>query len=176
MEKMKNNVFSCEDCEMAIIAGTAASDPAAVEHLESCSACREFAEFQKTVLQTEPVITNAIPSFSQITSARRQQQKMRFNALKFIAFPTAVAAAVCLSVGGMFWHMQSDQPENGTYPDYAIFADESTFAALLDENAVTLAWDQATPREAATRDLVQDLRNNADWNIEIFNPYNEDLL
>ena len=76
----------------------------------------------------------------------------------------------------MFWHMQSDQPENGTYPDYAIFADESTFAALLDENAVTLAWDQATPREAATRDLVQDLRNNADWNIEIFNPYNEDLL
>ena len=54
MEKCEKKIFSCSDCEMAIIAGTAAGDPAAVEHLQNCSACREFAEFQKSVLAAEP--------------------------------------------------------------------------------------------------------------------------
>lgn len=176
MKKIKKDAFSCEDCEMAIIAGTVQNDPAAVEHLKECAACREFAEFQKKLLQIEPVISDTTPGFSQICSARRKQQEMRFNCLKFIVLPTAVAAAVCLSAAGMFWHMQSGQEQVSGQLDYAIFADENAFAALLEESTVTLAWDQATPRENAARELVQDLRENAAWNIEMFNPYNEDLL
>ena len=67
MEKCEKKIFSCSDCEIAIIAGTAAGDPAAVEHLQNCSACREFAEFQKSVLAAEPVINNDIPKFSAVS-------------------------------------------------------------------------------------------------------------
>ena len=50
MKKIKKDVFSCEDCEMAIIAGNVQNDPAAVEHLKECAACREFAEFHRSLL------------------------------------------------------------------------------------------------------------------------------
>lgn len=176
MEKMKKANYSCSDCEMAIIAGTAALDPAAMKHLENCSACREFAEFQKTVLAAEPVINSNIPGFAQICSMRKRQQRMRFNCLKFIVVPTVAAAALILTVAGVFFHWQSTPEVPVPATEYAIFADAANFAAMLEESSVTLAWDQATPREVAARDLVQDIRESAEWNIEIFNPYNEDLL
>ena len=176
MEKMKKANYSCSDCEMAIIAGTAAADPAAMEHLENCSACREFAEFQKTVLAAEPVINGDIPGFAQICSMRKRQQRMRFNCLKFIVLPTAAAAALLLTAAGAFFHLQSTPETPASAAEYAIFADAASFAAMLEESSVTLAWDQAAPREVAACDLVQDLRESAEWNIEMFNPYNEDLL
>ena len=176
MEKMKKANYSCSDCEMAIIAGTAAADPAAKEHLANCSACREFAEFQQTVLAAEPVINSNIPGFAQVCSMRKRQQQMRFNCLKFIVMPTAAAAALLLTATGAFFHFQSTPEVPASAAEYAMFADEANFAAMLEESSVTLAWDQTTPRETAARDLVQDLRESAEWNIEVFNPYSEDLL
>lgn len=174
MEKMNNKTFSCEDCEMAIIAGTVAENPAAAEHLQNCASCREFAEFQAVVLQAEPVISGNIPSFSQICSAQRRQQKMRFNCLKFIVLPTAAAAALCISAAGMFMHLQPGQAPGASDINSAIFADEDIFAAVLEESSVTMAWDQATPRETSAGDLLRDLRESANWNIEVFNPYNNE--
>ena len=176
MEMVKKENFSCEDCEMAIIAGTVESNPAAEEHLANCSACRSFAEFQKSVLQAEPVLPENIPDFAQICSGYRRQKKIRFNCLKFIVLPTAAAAALLLTAGGVFFHWQSNSYQQMADTEYAFFADEAAFAALLDESSVTLAWDQTTPGEVAAGNLVQDIRNGSDWNIEIFNPYNEDLL
>lgn len=176
MEKSTEKVFSCEDCEMAIIAGTVESDPAAKEHLATCSACREFAEFQASVLNSEPVISGNIPDFARICSARKRQQQIRANCLKFVVLPTvAAAAAVCLAVGGVFFHMQGETAVGQGNLEYTIFADASAFEAVLEESSVTLAWDQVSSRETTTRKLVRDLREAADWNIEMFNPYNEDL-
>ena len=176
MEKCEKKIFSCSDCEMAIIAGTAAGDPAAVEHLQNCSACREFAEFQKSVLAAEPAINNDIPGFARICSMRKHQQRMRFNCLKFIVLPTAAAAALLLTAAGVFFHWQTDREVPVLTAEYTIFDDAASFAAMLEESSVTLAWDQAAPRENAARNLMQDIRKSADWNIEMFNIYNEDLL
>lgn len=175
MEKVKKSNYSCEDCEMAIIAGAVDDSPEAVEHLANCPACREFAKFQETLLTAEPVISGNIPSFARICSARRKQRQMRYNCLKFIVLPTAAAAALLLTAGGFFFHWQNTQTKPFNGAEYTIFADEASFAALLEESSVTLAWDQITPRESAARSLVQDVRRSANWNIEMFNPYNEDL-
>lgn len=175
MEKVGNKIFSCEDCEMAIIAGTVEENPAAAEHLSKCPACREFAQFQAAVLQAQPEFPGEAPGFSQIRLAQRRQQRMRFNCLKFIVLPTAAAAALCISAAGVFMHMQNMPQSSFGSADYTIFADDDAFASVLEESSVTLAWDQPTPRAADTGNLLRDLRESADWNIEMFNPYNEDI-
>lgn len=175
MEKVKNKIFSCEDCEMAIIAGSHETDPAAAEHLKNCSNCREFAEFQATVLQTEPVISGDIPGFAQVRSAQRCQKRLRFRYLKFIVLPTAAAAALCISAAGLFWQMQNSREQTVDDIGYTIFADTDAFVALLEESSVTLAWDQPTQRSTQAGNLMRDLRESSNWNIELFNPYNEEI-
>lgn len=55
-----------------------------------------------------------------------------------------------------------------------IFADDEAFAAALEENTVTLAWDVTSRQEAQCRDSMTAARSNTDWSIDYFNPYNEE--
>ena len=53
MENKTFNGNACADCEIAIVAGTLNEHPEALKHLQECSACREFADFQKQLCHAQ---------------------------------------------------------------------------------------------------------------------------
>lgn len=175
MSEIKKEQILCSDCEAAIIAGTAGSDPAVQKHLQQCAACREFAEFQSLVLSAELPSAEQAPEYTQIKSALRQHNRLRHNFLRFIVIPTAAAAAAVLAVTGVFWHMGMEKTP-ATPVEYTILADSQTFAAALEESTITLAWDQVSNHAAACSASLDAIRQSGDWSIEVFNPISEDLL
>ena len=175
MKEIKKEQISCHDCEMAIIAGTAEGNAAAQQHLQHCAACREFAVFQASVLAAADVGKFDPPGFSQISSAMRQQKRLRRNYLRFMVVPMAAAAAAVLAVGGVFLHLRVEKSPVELI-EYSLMADSQAFAAALQESTISLAWDQVSSSAAACSASVNDARQSGDWSIELFNPYNEDLL
>lgn len=175
MSEIKKEQILCSDCEAAIIAGIAGSDPAVQKHLQQCAACREFAEFQAMVLSAELPSAKQAPEYAQIKGALRQHNRLRQNYLRFIVMPTAAAAAAVLAVTGVFWHMGTEKTPPALV-EYTIFADSQAFAAALDESTITLAWDQVSSRAAECSASIDAVRQTGDWSIEVFNPINEDLL
>ena len=199
MEQLsKQYVMTCQDVENAIIAGTAESDLHVQEHLQKCPACCEFAQFQKDLLATEAVITGNIPEFSAIKAEARRRKHEQRRFLKFAVLPLCAAAAFTLVLAGVFFHQHLEgtmirlrnhpQPSDNTFAVaqdqtvrsweefYQLLDDNSSFAAALEENTVTLAWDQHSNREAQLRKSMRDARSGDHWSIEFFNPYSEDWL
>ena len=174
---MKNKTFNgnaCADCEIAIVAGTLNEHPEALKHLQECSACREFADFQKQLMSLAPAVPENTPSWNSIRREHATRQKNRRNILRF-TIPTAVAAAAVLAVGGFYMQM-STEPQTPSYSGYMLSADADIFAAAWEESSVTLAWDQLSSRESACIDSLAAANSGRHWSIEMFTPYNIEEL
>ena len=195
MEKFSTKIaVSCEDCQLAIIAGTAGDDPQVQEHLKNCPDCREFEVFQQEMLAAEPVITGEIPEFATIKNAARQRKESHKRFIRLVTVPFSMAAAMTLVLGGVFFHNQLEESGKTVYRnkkqndkpgavqtasrslnDYYMMLDDSeSFAEMLYESTVTMAWDQTSAREAQCLNSLQAARSGDVWNIEMFNPYSEE--
>jgi hypothetical protein len=195
MEKISTNIaMSCEDCQLAIIAGTDGLDPQVQEHLKNCPDCREFASFQQEILAAEPVVNGKIPEFSAIRNAAAQRKASHSRFIRLVAVPFAMAAALTLVLGGVFFHNQLEESGKLVYRSkkpmekhravqtasrslndyYMMLDDSSSFAEMLEESTVTMAWDQTSVREVQCLNSMQAARSGDVWNIEMFNPYSEE--
>ncbi len=197
MEKLsKHALISCEEAEMAIIDGSAAENPAVQEHLRNCAMCREFAQFQQELLNVEPAIASEPPEFAAIKAEAQRRQNNQRRFLRFAVLPLGMAAALTLVLGGIFFHgqlagtaekvqqLKSNSriaaAENKSHAPrdwnefYQLFEDNENFSAALEENTVTLAWDQHSSRELQLRNSLNDARSGDQWSIEFFNPYSEE--
>jgi len=173
MEEKIISSITCELCENAIVSGNDLNDPAMQEHLRTCQACREFAQFQQTMLNL-PMPELPTPSFESVLQEmhrRKQQQRRR---LHFIAYPLSLAAAAALVIGGIVFQLPGN-PEHNSAADYQIFNDSAAFAVALEESSILMAWDQTTHSEQQCIDSMRDAQlGNQAWSIEVFNPYNEE--
>ncbi|MBO5722590.1 MAG: hypothetical protein J6S19_05705 [Lentisphaeria bacterium] len=170
---MENKTFTgnaCADCESVIVAGTLNEHPAALKHLQECSACRAFADFQKQLMSLAPAVPGDTPSWNSIRQEHARRRKNRRNILRF-TIPAAVAAAAVLAVGGFYMQMDME-PQQPVYSGYMLAADADIFAAAWEENSVTLAWDQLSSKESACIDSLAAANNGSQWSIEMFTPYN----
>ncbi len=176
MKEEKFLKVTCDDCEKAIIAGTFQSDPALMNHLQECESCRSFAEFQTALLGAEPVIEREIPTLSAIKSRMELQKKFRARYLKFAVIPTAAAAAAALTLGGIFMQMEFERSTQ-LLPDYTVALDSESLNNAMNDYTMVLAWDQPSSRENNyIRSFEAAAQAGNNWSIEVFNPYNEDLL
>ena len=177
MKEEKFLKVTCDDCEKAIIAGTLQSDPTLMRHLQECESCRSFAEFQIALLSAEPVIEREIPTLSAIKSRLELQKKLRARYLRFAVIPTAAAAAAALAIGGAFMQMELEHSNTQLLPDYTVTLDSESLNNAMNDYSMVLAWDQPSSGE---NNYVQSFEAAAqagnNWSIEVFNPYNEDLL
>lgn len=194
-EKIK---ISCTICEEAVVAGTANSDPSIRAHLAGCPSCREFADFQKDLLALEPVIKGNIPEFAEIKRISYKRKDRTRKMLRLVVIPMSIAAAVALCIGTVLFDVQlttvsyepSQQPNSQHYTAAAASpaapdeiepvniwpVEDDMFAAALEENSVTLTWDQPFTGVQICKNSMQDARNGEQWSIEVFNPYSEDMI
>ena len=173
MNSRKNLQISCAACEEIIIAGSVQADPAAQEHLQQCKACREFADFQQTLLQAEPLIHNPIPTWESIKAEHARRRRQRSRILRFIALPAAAAAAAMVAIGGFYMQFAGNEnPEIIPAAEYGFMADVDTLAAALEESSVALAWDNSRIGEKALNSVQAARSGGSQWQIELFDPYN----
>lgn len=198
MDKVSTKTaITCEDCQLAIIAGTADNDPQLQEHLKNCSDCRDFAAFQQEVLTAEPEISGKIPEFAAIKNAAAQRKRSHNRFLRLAVVPISMAAALTLVLGGVFFHQHLEENDSlvrhhkkikkphfaaakhtkkakNLNDFYMVLDNSESFAVMLEESSVVMAWDRTSTRETQCRKSMQAARSGDEWNIEIFNPYSEE--
>lgn len=174
-EKLINQI-SCAECEKALIAGTYADDPAVMMHLKSCPACREFADFQQTLLAVPPVVEHDLPGFESIMQKVRAEKARSRRNLRLIAWPLSLAAAAAVAVAGIVFQLPTAETATAVPSASYQLDDVEILAAAWEESTVMLAWDQTTAHESRCIDSMQAARQGAEnWSIEVFDPYNEDF-
>ena len=171
-EFIKKKFVACEDCQYAIIAGTAEKDVCIAEHLAQCPDCRSFADFQQSLLAADPVIHNQIPDFAGIRKEAGRRQRVRRTNLRFVLLPLSAAAAAMIAVGGIFFHTRVEPISTNEY----LLADVEVLNAALEASSVMLTWDTALNLDQCRSSMRAARDGNDNWNIEIFNPYSEDWL
>lgn len=175
-KKLKNRAI-CEQCRAAVIAGTVQDDAVLAEHLQSCPACREFADFQQTLLDMEPVVERELPDFAVLIEKVHQQKIRSRRNMHFIVWPLSIAAAAALMIGGFALQLPTEQPVKKSVSEYKILEDSAVLAAALTESTVLLAWDNASIGEKNCKNSMREARQGAEnWSIEVFNPYSEEYI
>lgn len=179
MEKIrKKTSCSCHDCEIAVIAGTAQSDPQIQRHLQECPSCREFAGFQQEILTLEPAVKHPLPEFDQIRTAAGNARQKRQKHLRIWLAPLGAAAVAAIFIGGMILNLPSggNIPAGETGPaNY--YLDDVIMTALLEESSIKMTWDQTSSGESRCIDSMQAARQGSDqWSIELSNLYSEEWL
>ena len=127
-EFIKKKFVACEDCQYAIIAGTAEKDVSIAEHLAQCPDCRSFADFQQSLLAADPVIHNQIPDFAGIRKEAERRQRVWRTNLRFVLLPLSAAAAAMIAVGGIFFHTRVEPISTTEY----LLADAEVLTAVAE--------------------------------------------
>lgn len=175
-EKLKNRAI-CEQCEAAVIAGTVQNDPVLAEHLRNCPVCREFADFQQTLLDMEPAVEKDLPEFAALMQKVHQQKIRSRRNMHFIVWPLSMAAAAAVIIGGFALQLPPEQTVKKSVGEYKLFEDPAALAAALEESTVLLAWDNASIGEKNCKNSMREARQGAEnWSIEVFNPYSEEYI
>lgn len=173
---VKTNLYSCSDCEYAIIAGTVERDPQAQAHLQTCAACREFAGFQQALLAAEVPLEVKLPEFSEIRAAAYKQKQQQRRALKLFYIPLGAAAAAAVWAGGVFLNLPGSSSKSNTMLVDNVYLSEAVdWDAFMDESSIKMTWDHAGSWEDKCKDSLQAARSGSDqWSIELANFYNEE--
>lgn len=162
----------CERCEMAIIDGSVMMSAELAEHLQKCPACREFAEFQRSLLKLEPAVPEPTVSFASIRRQARRQELLQRRRLKMLAWPLSIAAAGVLAVTGFVMGLRtSAAPEEYAVPAVAAVnwsLSDSDLETVLSGETIQLAWDTAPGAKRCFNSMSAARDGVDDWSIETF--------